>query len=84
MVLPVAIWMVKEDQVCVVWCQSVREWKIQQEAPETACDEFIGRHSMSSKDRADQMCRVVADMVSRTLTYDQLIADSGLPNGAWS
>lgn len=45
-------------------------------------DEFSGRHNARNSDTIDQMQGVVAGMVGKRLTYDQLIADNGLPSGA--
>ena len=45
-------------------------------------DEFAGRHNMRDMDTVDQMARLVAGMVGRRLTRQELIADNGLPSGA--
>ena len=45
-------------------------------------NEFAGRHNMRGADTAEQMTRIVAGMVGKRLTYEQLIADNGLASGA--
>lgn len=47
-------------------------------------DEFSGRHNSRDADTVDQMHGVVAGMVGKRITYEQLIADNGLPSGARS
>ena len=44
--------------------------------------EFEGRHNDRDADTVDQMDGIVAGMVGKQLTYEQLIADNGLPAGA--
>ena len=44
--------------------------------------EFEGRHNARDADTVDQMDGIVAGMVGKQLTYEQLIAANGLPAGA--
>jgi len=44
-------------------------------------DEFSGRHNVREWDTLDQMGDVVLNTVGKRLTYDELTADNGLPNG---
>jgi len=45
-------------------------------------NEFVCRHNMREADTMEQMTRIVAGMVGKRLTYEQLIADNGLSSGA--
>lgn len=47
-------------------------------------NEFSGRHNVRDNDTVDQMAGIVADMVGKRMTYDELIADNGLSSGAKS
>ena len=44
--------------------------------------EFQGRHNDRGSDTIDQMGNLVRGMVGKRLTYDELVADNGLPSGA--
>ena len=45
-------------------------------------NEFAGRHNIRDADTIDQMGSMVAGMVGKRLTYEDLIADNGLESGA--
>ena len=47
-------------------------------------DEFAGKHNIRDRDTIDQMRHVVASMVGKHFTCEELIADNGLPSGARS
>lgn len=44
--------------------------------------EFAGKHNLRNSDTIDQMRTVFVRLIGRTLPYQQLIADNGLPSGA--
>ena len=44
--------------------------------------EFAGRHNIRELDTVDQMAEVVERMIGKRLSYNRLIADNGLENGA--
>lgn len=44
--------------------------------------EFAGRHNLRDKDTIDIMAALTSGMDGKRLTYEELIADNGLPNGA--
>ena len=46
------------------------------------CDEFAGRQGMRDEDTIVMMREAVTRMVGKSLTYEDLIADNGLPSGA--
>ena len=46
--------------------------------------EFSGRHNHRRADTRRQMARVVEGMAGKQMRYRILIADNGLPSGAWS
>ena len=45
-------------------------------------NEFAGRHNIRDANTIDQMQAMVASMVGKRLTYEDLIADNGLESGA--
>ena len=46
--------------------------------------EFAGKHNVRDLDTLDQMRSVVTQLMGRTLPYQRLIRDNGLPSGARS
>lgn len=44
--------------------------------------QFAGKHNLRCLDTIDQMAAVVAAMVGKRLSYDELTEDNGLPSGA--
>ena len=46
-------------------------------------NEFAGKHNVRDLDTAAQMVEVARRMAGRRLTYRRLIADNGLPSGAY-
>ena len=46
-------------------------------------NEFAGKHNVRELDTMAQMAEVARRMAGRRLTYRRLIADNGLPSGAY-
>jgi len=46
--------------------------------------EFARRHNIRNKDTIDQVGNIVRGMVGKRLTFKEMVADNGLPNGVRS